>query len=371
MISQVKVPLEKIHLDKENPRLSEFGVTSKSSEKEIANILWKEMDVKELVLSIIANGFWDFEPLILLKTNNNEYTVIEGNRRLSAVKVIHSKYDVKLPSSISDLITTSLIEDTSDLPGIIVNDREEAWKYIGFKHVNGPQKWGSFAKAKYIAEIKKNYDIPINEIAYQIGDTHKIAQKLFQGYMVLAQAKQMGVYNFEEDIQANRLYFSHLYTGLQREGIKKYIDIENFEIESEKPVPIANKKQLGQLLEWLFGSTKNDTYSVIKSQNPDLKYLDEILQNKEATAALSSGETLENSWELSRPSDAVFEESILAAKRSLQKARAQLSTGYDGEENLLRIAGSTAKLADDLYEEMHRVNLEKLRKPKKKKRLTE
>lgn len=370
MNSKIKyIALDQVFLDNENPRLSEFGIDKKSLESEVIKILWEEMAVNELMYSIVSNGFWDYEPLIVLKNREGKFIAIEGNRRLAAVKLIHGKYEISIPAHVKDRINQPLIKQTSKLPCIVVTSKEESWKYVGFKHVNGPAKWGSFAKAKYIAEIHNEFGIPIEQIAYQIGDTNKTAQKLYQGLMVLEQANREKVYKYD-DIQSNRIYFSHLYTGLQREGIREFLNVREVEDEDPNPVPKEKLKDLGQLLEWLYGSKRNQTSPVIKSQNPDLKYLDEILQNKQAVAALRDGETLYYSYELSRSSDTLFEESLLAAKRGLQKARAYLTTGYDGEENILKVAGSVAELADDLYDEMEKVNVKKSKKQKKK-RITE
>lgn len=357
-----------IHLDYRNPRISEFGVNEKTKEADILTILWNEMAVNEIMLSIVSSGFWQYEPLIVMK-NGNSFLSIEGNRRLAAVKLLHNDTGIKLPASIRDRITNEIKEQTKKLPVIIVNSREDAWKYIGFKHVNGPAKWGSFAKAKYIAEIHNDYNIQLSDIAYQIGDTNKTAQKLYQGLMVLEQAKDAGIYDYD-DIKADRIYFSHLYTGLQRDGIRSFLNIKAAEDETPKPVPEENLDNLKLLLEWLYGSEKNGLQPVIKSQNPDLKYLDEVLKSREATLALKAGESLDYSFELSRSNDALFEENLLIAKRGLQKARAYLTTGYMGEESLLKVAGSVAELGDDLYEEMLKVSKEKTIQ-KKKNRLTE
>lgn len=362
------IDLKRLKFDHENPRLSEFGITKKSTEEQILQILWDEMAVNELMYSIVSNGFWDYEPLIVMK-DGRDFITIEGNRRLAAVKLIHDQGSIRIPTHIVDKITKDLLSDTQKLPAIVVPTREDSWRFVGFKHVNGPAKWGSFAKAKYIAEIHNNYRIPLEDIAYQIGDTNNTAQKLYQGLMVLDQAEKAKVYK-HEDIQSNRIYFSHLYTGLQREGIRQFLNIKDAEEESPTPVPKERLKELGQLLEWLFGSKKNNTQPLVKSQNPDLKYLDEALQSKQATAALYAGEPLSYAHELSRATDALFEESILTAKKSLQKARAYLTTGFKGEETLLRVAGSVAELADDLYDEMEKVTKEASSK-KKKTRLTD
>lgn len=352
MTDHKNISIDDLHLDRKNPRLSEFGIDEKSSEAEILQILWDEMAVNELMYSIVSNGFWDYEPLIVIK-EGGLFITIEGNRRLAAIKLIQNPnlIDGKVPDHILGRITPEVTASIQSIPVIEVTEREQAWKFVGFKHVNGPAKWGSFAKAKYIAEIHNDFGVPIEDIAYQIGDTNKTAQKLYQGLMVLEQANDSGTYKYD-DIQANRIYFSHLYTGIQREGIRDYIKLSNAEEEAKNPVPQDKLKNLGELLEWMYGSKKNETQAVIRSQNPDLKYLDEVLKSKEGTYALKSGESLNYSYELSRASDSLFEENLLSTKRTLQKARAHLTTGYDGEENLLKVAGSVANLADDLYREM-------------------
>ncbi len=369
-----KFNIEKLELDNQNPRLSEFGINEKSSQEEILEILWDEMAVNELMYSIVSNGFWDYEPLVIMKKPRvDKYIVLEGNRRLAAVMLIHKPKLIsgKIPEEIREKIISNpkILESTIEIPIIDVPTRDKAWEFIGFKHVNGPAKWGSFAKAKYIAEVHNDFDVSLDDIAYQIGDTNKTVQRLYQGLMVLDQAERIGVYKLE-DIQASRVYFSHLYTGLQREGIINFLSLKDPKEESKDPVPDSKKQELGQLLEWLYGSKRNETFAVIKSQNPDLKHLDEVLQSREATIALTGGEPLSYAYELSRGADALFEEKLVDAKRSLQKARAYLTTGYDGKESLLRVAGSVADLADDLYDEMEKAMLKKQGKIKKT-RLTE
>lgn len=347
------INIQNLRFDHRNPRISEFGVTQNTSQQEILQILWDEMAVNELVYSIVTNGYWNYEPLIVLKNEMN-YIVVEGNRRLAAVMIIHNEAVIEgsIPKNIKNRITTTLLENTLVLPALIISERKEAWQFVGFKHVNGPAKWGSFAKAKYIAEVHNDFGIALSEIAFQIGDTHKTTQKLYQALMVLEQAERANVFNYE-DINAPRLYFSHLYSGIQREGIRRFINIQKIEEEAIRPVPTDKIKELGLLLEWLFGSKKNKTLSVIISQNPDLMYLDEILKDKEAMLALRSGESLHHAYEISRSAGDVFDEHLIAAKRNLQKARAFTTAGYKGDEDLQRTAGTVANLADDLYNEMY------------------
>lgn len=64
--SIVRIATHLLSFDSRDPRLSEFGVTKRTSEKKI-KILWNVMGVEEIVLSIKASGFFTNEPLIAIK----------------------------------------------------------------------------------------------------------------------------------------------------------------------------------------------------------------------------------------------------------------------------------------------------------------
>jgi hypothetical protein len=360
----VRLATKDLCFDHHNPRLAEYGITEKTPEEEILNILWEAMDVRELVQSIAASGFFVHEALIVAE-EDGRHIVIEGNRRLAAVKVLlgngverNNGWEIpKLDEEARKALET--------IPAII-STRQESWRFLGFKHVNGPAKWSSYAKAAYIAEIHRSYQISLADIAEQIGDRHNTVQRLYRGLMVLEQAERNKVFD-KEDRFRTRLAFSHLYTGLDYEGIGEFLNIAPKEAETVDPVPKEKIKELGELTLWLYGSKRNKVAPVVETQNPDLRRLNAVVANREAVAALRAGAALSKAFEMSRPPTAVFEEALLAAKRELTTARGNLTTGYDKSEALLRIAGSIAEMADDIYTEMDR----KLNPKEKKIRLTE
>ena len=340
-----------LSFDLKNPRLLEFDLTSKPTDAEVLRVLWETMDVKELVLSIAASGFFPHEPIIVAKEGGKN-VVIEGNRRLAAVKVL---LDPALAANLNadvPFITGDVKDALKTLP-TVVGTREEAWRYLGFKHVNGPAKWSSYAKSRYIADVHRNFGIALEDIANQIGDNHKTVQRLFRGLMVIEQAERLKVFQ-REDRWRNHFAFSHLYTGLDYPGISEFVGLGSAADEENDPVPLEKEQELGELCLWLYGSKKRQTLPVIESQNPHLRQLDAVLGNKEALAALRSGNNLSFAFEASRPSTRVFEESLFASKRELEKAHSLQSTGYYGSEQLLRVADEVVALADDLYTAMAR-----------------
>ena len=353
-----------LHFDRANPRLAEYGIAPRSTDAEITAILWDAMDVRELVQSIAASGYFSHEPVIVAK-ENEKFVVIEGNRRLAAVKILTNDQISKMNGWEIPKLSADAKKKLESLP-VIISNREESWRYLGFKHVNGPAKWSGYAKAKYITDVHRTYNISLVDIADQIGDRHRTVQRLYRGLMVIEQAERENVYN-REDRFRQRFAFSHLYTGLDYDGISSFISLKSEDEETETPVPREKLGELGELCRWLYGSKRESQTPVVESQNPDLRRLNAVLMSREAIAALRAGEELEKAFEISRPSTAVFEEALLAAKRDLTTARAHLTSGYDKSEALLRIAGTVADMADDIYTEMER----KLNPDKKKTRLTE
>ena len=344
-----RLSTESLRLDRRNPRLVEFGVTKNTPEREMVDILWDTMDVQELVQSIAASGYFEHEPLIVVK-EAGENIVIEGNRRLTAVKVL---LDTKLAASLDCKTRTqdrNLLASLRQLPAII-SDRKSSWRYLGFKHVNGPAKWSSYAKAQYIAEVHREYNLSLTTIAEQIGDRHKTVQRLYRGLMVIEQAEEAKVFN-REDRYRRRFAFSHLYTGLEYEGINDFLSLQSSDVEQQKPVPKTSVKRLGELLLWLYGSKKQDQPPVVQRQNPDLRTLDSVLRSEASLAALRDREQLDIALEFGRDSSEVLEESLRRAKRELTRAGSHLTAGFENSKTLLQLASDIAELADDIYEHM-------------------
>jgi hypothetical protein len=364
-------PVAQLHFDRKNPRLAEFSATEKTIDDDILRLLWETMAVDELVLSIAASGFFPHEQLIVTEEIVNgmlQTVVLEGNRRLAAVKAILN------PDLVKDLPNAGLVLNVKEhiknqisfLPAIKVHSRKEAWTFIGFKHINGAAKWGSYAKAQYISQIHKDFGISLNDIAKQIGDTNQTTLKLYQAFRIIQQAEERRVFD-TSNVWGSRLFFSHLYSGLGYEGIQNYLDINKENLEY--PVSENKLEDLGEFLRWLFGSKSKKIAPVIQSQNPDLRRLDAVLKNTEATILLKDGSPLVYAYEISQPKKDVFEQSLVAAKKELQKAHSYSSIAYEGSREALGIAGDIAELAEALYAFMENKYQEQISKgnpPKKR-----
>lgn len=339
------VDTDTLLLDPENPRLSDYGINKSVSQDEIIRVLWANMAVDELALSIAENGFYRHEPLYAAKERGKNH-VIEGNRRLAAVKLLRDdSLRAKLKISSLPTITLAAKKKLDTLP-VIFCERESVWAFLGFKHINGPQAWESYPKAHYVAWVHNQVGVPLDEIARRIGDKHSTVERLYDGLMVLEQGESAGVFD-RDDRYREHFSFSHLTTDLGYSGIQAFLGLPKGDrtIGKRRPIPKDHEKQLGELLTWLYGSKSQNKPPVIQSQNPDLRRLDDILKNRQAIAALRKGLTLSVSLEISKGDERVFRESLVDVRQNLQKARGTVLTGYDGNKDLFQTAEEIAELS--------------------------
>jgi hypothetical protein len=326
----VDVPVEQLLLDSENPRLA-WRVDGNSQE-DLVKILWTEMAVDEVAWSIAENGFFRSEPLLVIIKNPKEkgrkkrrYIVVEGNRRLAAVLLLCDKRlrekvrAIDLPDIDTD--KTALL---NRLPVIIYPNRASLWATIGFRHINGIKPWDSFSKAKYVAEVCKEHNISLKEIATKIGDRHATVKRLYRGYKILEQAESQGVFD-KEDRAHNRFYFSHLYTAADQKEFQDFLDIDPTTSLQPNPVPPSKLKELGELMTWLYGRKSAEIEPVVRTQNPDLNILREVISKPEALSALRSGYSLERSQAIALGDKRRFRDALTSAKVELQNAKATVT----------------------------------------------
>jgi hypothetical protein len=325
-----------LKLDMHNPRMAEIEF---SSQEEVVAHLVEEYDVDELVLSILTAGWLDYEPLIAERDN----TVVEGNRRLAALRLIE---DANLRKTVGYKLPTIEAEHENAHPKTVsvryADNREAAYVFIGFKHINGPFKWDALAKAKFAAEwVAKGHDVEV--VSRTLGDSHNTVLRLINGWNVLQRARLEG-YDPADATTSAPFPISHLYTALTRPDIRTYLGIETPNREVITPETIKSEKvgELLQLMSWLYGQRSKNEPSLIRTQNPDLGTLVRVIAHAAAREELIANRNLDAAEELLTPSHERFEIVLRQAARGCEEALAA-SKDYDGTPTLLEIVNNMGK----------------------------
>ena len=351
------IEIDRLLLDPENPRLE--SVTTSSDQMELLKAMWREMAVSEVALSIAENGFFEEEPLFAIPASKDgatqQYYVVEGNRRLTAVKLLVDQ-ELRRQVRATDLpvISAKRRAELKTLPVSIYRKREDLWEYFGFRHVNGPKEWDSLSKAAYVARVRRHYRKDLNEIARKIGDQHSTVERIYRGYVLLEQAEAKT--NFQrEDRSANRFYFSHLYTAATYPEVLEFLGVTAAGALKDNPVPRRHLGDLEELMIWLFGSKARAKEPVVRTQAPDLTYLRSVIGNKQALAALRSGTGLKRAHAISLGDARRFGDALAEAKDALQEAKGTVTTGYNGDRQLLAQMESIDLLTGSVLDEMRNI----------------
>ena len=359
-----KVPVERLRLDRRNPRL--LGQAEDASDESIIARLYRSAELDELLQSISANGYLDIEPLVVVRPSEGDtLIVLEGNRRLATLRLLVEPALVgRIASSEDTRIAVPEIDDavrsTLDQVSVyLVESREHARAFIGYKHINGPAKWDAYSKARFAAEwyrSGRSQGLDLEQIATAIGDRHDTIKRMVSAICVLEQAKEERLFEVE-DRHTGKFNFSHLYTALSRSQYMEYLGLEPaWARHDPKPDQVPREKldELRKVLVWIYGSKSDDARPVVTTQNPDIKRLGEVLAHAEGRHVLEQRGNLDQAHASTEPVDKRFTASLLRARDAVREATGSLRA-YDGmDRSLLDIAEDVKETADSLYHSMSR-----------------
>lgn len=296
--------------------------------------------------SLSANGYFDEEPLVAVPTERRPgyYTVVEGNRRLGALKLLlDDRTAAKLKIRNIPAITPDRAKSLGVVPVKIYDTRAEVLPYLGFRHITGIKEWDADAKARYIYQLHHENNIPLDTIADMIGDTYKITQRLYLGWSLLRQAES------ELDVSEDDFYkfpFSYMYDAVRTPQVKEYLSLA----EGKFRVPKSNLPQLQELIVWLFGS-KHSRQQPIVDRKEQIKELAYVVSDKRATSALRRGATLDEAYRETIGEREQLSEWLTRASRDLDKAKGVLHrhrTDIEVRDLIHRCSQTMAAMMRDL-----------------------
>jgi len=282
-----RVPTDDVLFDPTNPRL---GGSLTTKQEKLQEILMEDPHLANLLVeSFVVNGFIEYEPLIV-RQNGKKYVVIEGNRRLAAVKHIRSK---------PQLYAATLIKKLEKVPVLVFHEaadkthRNEIRTYLGVRHLLGYRQWPSESKAIFLDQnIKSKSDFRRLKSEFSMG-RNDIARFLIPFRVKKAASNLLEEYEVGDD-----RHFWTLGEALQRAGIKEYIKLD-VDIDSLR-VRSFDKAKFEYLLEFLYGSTAEGKDSSSRAaglrritETRQLTRLAKVLANKRGSEKLENGSTLE------------------------------------------------------------------------------
>lgn len=254
--------LDELYLDAKNPRLGRHDSAGNLSQNDILGLM-RSWVLDELAISYLESGFWTHEALLVVREilyGQPRLVVIEGNRRLAALKYLHAAiHQEQISGKLVTKKWSSLVENRNvpevlfnRIPYIEVDSREEVESFLGFRHVTGIKQWRTEQKAQYIAKLI-GQGMSYEEVMRKIGSKTPTVQRHYISYQLLLQMED-NVEDFSFEDARGR--FSVMYLSLQTQGVKNYLNIDILADEqaAKTPVPKTHLDALADFALWLFGS---------------------------------------------------------------------------------------------------------------------
>ena len=287
MANQEVVMIEtgKIDFDPENPRF--YRLNDTNSEDAVVEEMLDDEGAQDLMLSIGQKGYFPGEPILVVKEQNDRYTVVEGNRRLAAVKLLNGQVvpPNRRQKSISEIRDGAIVEPPTELPCLIYETRREVLRYLGYRHITGIKEWDSLSKAKYLEQLRNEFYADLDEenqlksLAKDIGSRIDYVGKLLTALSLYARAERVRFFNLP--LEPKDIEFSYITTAIGYRNILDWLGLHSpTDISMENLV----EENLKRAFAWMF--VKDQQGKTILGESRKLDEMAAIVKSSDAITVL-------------------------------------------------------------------------------------
>lgn len=310
------VDTEHLHFDPQNPRF--YRLNSAATNEAVIEEMLDDEGVQDLMASIGQKGYFEGEPLLVAE-ENGRLIVVEGNRRLAAVKLLNREFDPprRRLASVEQMRQEATTPPPKRLPCIRYTARRDVMRYLGYRHITGIKEWDALSKAKYLADIREEFykDLPAEQqmksLAKDIGSRSDYVGQLLTALGLYISAEDAKFYGLP--MSAKDVEFSYLTTALNYKKITNWLGLE-----SKSDVTMLGMKpdNLKKIFAWMF--SKDPQGRTIIGESRNLNQLAEIVTSEHAIEMLEKTGRLAEAYLYSEGPQQALNNAMTQAKERLQ-----------------------------------------------------
>lgn len=341
--------LDELMLDPRNPRLGRRLTSDDISQSAVLDLM-RAHSLEELGTSFTESGFWPQEALLCVEETIDgrpSLIVVEGNRRLAALKFLKASVDGAPPSPSWAKIVAGWTAPTDffeAVPVMQMVDRQSVDIYLGYRHVTGIKEWNPAEKAEYISYLIDQRGFSYEEVMRKIGSKTEAVRRNYIAYRVYRQADS------EENIDEAKILekFSVLFLALRTSGVQTFlgVDIKSEPQNAQVPVPQTHVVNLRDFVRWLFGQ---DDYEPIVKDSRQIDKFSRVLESENALSYLrtASRPTLEYAYVLAGGEAEEVRELLSGAAFDIEQALGMLHLHTDDVE-IAKVANRIVRSAKQI-----------------------
>lgn len=280
-------PLGSLRLDVENPRIPDQ--LRSDDQVELAVLLEMGFEAFAVAQSIADNGYFASEPLLVIDAGEGIWTVVEGNRRLTALMGLafpEVRSEFADPSRWEAIAGSAGIDGGTHIPVVVHADRSSTHVEVAKAHVIGKLAWRPYMQARFIA-ARVSEGKTFVEVAELLGVTKSKVADLYRDQAVVQQAQRLGLETSEIEKA-----FSVLTVAMSNTKLRDHIGapLASRLVPGEDPIPEERADNLRELVGWVFG---DETQEPVISDSRQISKLGNIVAHDVGVAELRRGASLE------------------------------------------------------------------------------
>ena len=239
----------------------------------------REESIRPLRDSIVSNGFLEIERIVVAPYEHadGKYLVIEGNRRVAALRQIRDEYNagVDIPQTVVDRFEA--------VPCLVADDEgQDAYfreAIMGIRHVGGIKEWGGYQSAKLIADLHDQHDLDSTMISQRLGLSVLEVNRRYRAYKALQQMQDDEAFSDYAGAKLYPIFHEAVSLPIVRDWLGW--DQNTFSFEDD-----ANRESFYQLITPCQNDAEDGDDAPKISTYSEVRQLRDILPNNEAKASL-------------------------------------------------------------------------------------
>jgi len=285
----ITVNIDHIFLDPNNLRFA--GIRRQTSEQRFLEEgvqtavleLMERFDIDSLKKSFLQQGVLPVDKIVVKKYDNSDnYIVIEGNRRIAAIKSI-----LKEHASGEIQIDNTRLEGFRELNVLLLQDanKEDTLLIQGIRHVPGIKEWGAYERAEAVSYLL-DQEYSNEEVSNLLGGIIRPGEvaRYYHAYGAMRQMK--------EDDEYRRFFKTDYFTYFDELLKPKYSQIRSWLNWDSKERRFRNDENIKTFYKWITGNGDPDQRQI--RTVVELRSLPEVFENPTANHALMDGDTVEH-----------------------------------------------------------------------------
>jgi hypothetical protein len=282
-MQRITVKLENLFFDPNNFRYDDdFNSTnvplSDTMKPSIQNNVRKKLipEIKDLKQGILTNDFIYIETIIVKPLDEENYIVVEGNRRTATLKSLYEDYKVnEIDEKLVNLID---IFNNGIVVGLVDATIHDEDILMGMRHITGVKPWKAFSKAKLIVKLKEQRGYDFREIAEKLTGTASDIKKRYNALKLLE-----NMINNDYDYENVSDLYNLFVEALGKPAFRDWLEYD------EENIKFKNQTNLDRFYKWLIPFTNEVTgeeESAIITNPQALREVAQILKDESALEIL-------------------------------------------------------------------------------------